>query len=75
MFLKTIRFSRGCAGFTFGSVASLVFTRRSSAAFSSEMLSLKLSFTIATGAVPQLARHSTNSIENFPSGETAIGFP
>ena len=45
------------------------------AASSSWMFSLKRSSTIATGAVPQLARHSTNSIEYLPSGETAIGLP
>ena len=39
------------------------------------MSSLKKSSTIATGAEPQLARHSTNSIEYWPSGLTAMGLP
>ena len=35
--------------------------------------SLKSSFTRQTGAVPQEARHSANSTEYFPQGETEIG--
>jgi len=75
MFLKTMRFSRGCGLRTFGSVASLRFSFSNFAASSSFTLSLKQSSTMATGAVPQLARHSTNSIEYSPSADTAIGLP
>ena len=67
MFLKTTRFSRGCGGADLGQrrVARLSFS--SLAASSSLIFSLKRSSTMATGAVPQLARHSTNSIEYSPS--------
>ena len=50
MFLKTIRFSRGCGGSTFGSVASLVCQLQQLRRFSELDVLLEKSSTIATGA-------------------------
>ena len=48
------------------------FAKRASA-LSAPTPSWKSSLTMHTGAVPQAARHSANSIEKFPQGETAMG--
>src|SRR5260221_10028025 len=59
--------------YTFGQSFRLVFVfihlhfPMISSAFSWLTPSWKSSLHIMTGAVPQLARHSTNSTENFPS--------
>ena len=47
---------------------------RRASAFAGATDSWKSSFTMQTGALPQDARHSANSTENLPQGETEIGW-
>ena len=53
--------------------AFAVYFARSSSALPEAIPSWKSSFTMQTGALPQEARHSANSTENFPQGETLMG--
>src|SRR5439155_15446230 len=70
MFLKMIRCSSGCAGCTAGFGGG---SDKSDIALSGCTFSCRSSLIMQTGAVPQLARHSTNSMLYFAPGLTEIG--